>query len=274
MNTKRTVLMASLILGLLLLGTASPGLAQAPDKIKIGLMFGLTGPASPIGPVQMKGAKMVFVCNPNNPTGILTSNEVLIEVIGEARDEGVLVFLDEDFLGFVDEDKQVSLIDTIDDYPNLFVLRSFTKVYGLTGLRVGYGVASKEIVSLLSNAKIPWNVNCIAQAAASAALTDEEHLKKTHELIKAERAYLTRELKKMKGFKLYPAYANFVFVDIRESGFTSAQLKTKMLKEGILIRDCSSFRGLDDYYIRVAVKTREENERVLEAFMKVVGNSG
>jgi len=222
---------------------------------------------------EMKDTKMVFVCNPNNPTGILTPHEVLIEIIEAALDEGVLVFLDEDFLGFVDEEKQVSLIDEIDDYPNLFVLRSFTKVYGLTGLRVGYGVASEEITKLVSNAKIPWNVNCLAQAAASAALTDKEHLKKTHKLIKTERAYLTRELKKIKGFKLYPAYANFVFADIRESGFTSAQLKTKMLEEGILIRDCSSFRGLDDYYIRVAIKTRQENEMLLEAFMKAVGNS-
>ena len=222
---------------------------------------------------EMKDVKMVFVCNPNNPTGILTPHEVLVEVIEEALDEGVLVFLDEDFLGFVDEEKQVSLIDEIDGYPNIFVLRSFTKVYGLTGLRVGYGVASEEITKLLSNTKIPWNVNCLAQAAASAALTDKEHLKKTHKLIKTERTYLTRELKKMNGFKLYPAYANFVFVDIRESGFTSAQLKMKMLEEGILIRDCSSFRGLDDYYIRVAVKTRQENEGLLEAFAKVVGNS-
>ena len=221
---------------------------------------------------DIKDAKMAFVCNPNNPTSILTSHEVLTEIIEEALEEDVLLFLDEDFLEFVDEEKQVSLIDKINDYPNLFVLRSFTKVYGLTGLRVGYGIASEEITKLLSNAKIPWNVNCLAQAAASAALTDKEHLKKTRELVRAERAYLTRELKRINSFKQYPADANFIFINIKESGFTSAQLKTKMLEEGILIRDCSSFRGLDDYYIRVAVKTRQENERLLEAFAKVVGN--
>jgi len=221
---------------------------------------------------DIKDAKMAFVCNPNNPTSILTSHEVLTEIIEEALEEDVLLFLDEDFLEFVDEEKQVSLIDKINDYPNLFVLRSFTKVYGLTGLRVGYGIASEEITKLLSNAKIPWNVNCLAQAAASAALTDKEHLKKTRELVRAERAYLTRELKRINSFKQYPADANFIFINIKESGFTSAQLKGKMLEEGILIRDCSSFRGLDDYYIRVAVKTRQENERLLEAFAKVVGN--
>lgn len=221
---------------------------------------------------EIKDAKMAFICNPNNPTSILTSYDVLIAIIEEALEGNILLFLDEDFLEFVDEEKQVSLIDRIDDYPNIFVLRSFTKVYGLTGLRVGYGIASEEIIKLLSNAKIPWNVNCLAQVAALAALTDKEHLKKTRELIRAERAYLTRELMRINSFKLYPADANFIFVNIRESGFTSAQLKTKMLEEGILIRDCSSFRGLDDYHIRVAVKTREENERLLEALAKVVEN--
>jgi len=221
---------------------------------------------------EMKDAKMAFMCNPNNPTSILTPYNVLVEMIEEALEEDVLLFLDEDFLEFVDEEKQVSLVDEIDDYPNLFILQSFTKVYGLTGLRIGYGIASEEIIKLLSNAKIPWNVNCLAQAAAMTALTDREHLKKTQELIKTERAYLSRELKRIDSFKLYPADANFIFMDIRESGFTSAQLKEKMLKEGILIRDCSSFSGLDDYYIRVAVKTRQENERLLEAFAKVVEN--
>jgi threonine-phosphate decarboxylase len=221
---------------------------------------------------EIKDAKMAFICNPNNPTSILTPYDTLIGIIEEALEEDVLVFLDEDFLEFVDEEKKRSLIDKVNDYPNLFILQSFTKVYGLTGLRIGYGIASEEIIKLVSNAKIPWNVNCLAQAAASAALTDKEHLKKTRELIRAERAYLTRELKRINSFKLYPADANFIFVNIRESGFTSAQLKKKMLEEGILIRDCSSFRGLAEYYIRVAVKTRQENERLLEALAKVVGN--
>ncbi|HDQ05437.1 MAG TPA: threonine-phosphate decarboxylase [Candidatus Bathyarchaeota archaeon] len=222
---------------------------------------------------DIEDAKMAFLCNPNNPTSILTPYEVLIGIIEEALEEDVLIFLDEDFLEFVDEEKQVSLIDEIHDYPNLFILQSFTKVYGLTGLRIGYGIASEEITTLLSNAKIPWNVNCLAQVAAMAALTDKEHLKKSRELIKTERAYLTRELKRINSFKLYPADANFIFIDIRKSGFTAAQLEEKMLEQGILIRDCSSFSGLDDYYIRVAVKTRQENERLLEAFAKIVGNS-
>ena len=168
----------------------------------------------------------------------------------------------------------MSLIGRISRYPNLFVLRSFTKIFGLTGLRIGYGVASEEIIEILLTAKIPWNVNCLAQAAAIAALEDKEHLKRTRELVRGEKAFLMRELIEIKAFKVFSADANFFFMDVRQSGCTAAQLKEKMLRYGILIRDCTSFRGLDEYYVRVAVKTRGENERLLEAFRKTAGNHG
>ncbi|MBN1245452.1 threonine-phosphate decarboxylase [Candidatus Bathyarchaeota archaeon] len=221
---------------------------------------------------DLSGAKIVFFCNPNNPTSVLTPPEHLTAIVERALEENAFVFLDEDFLEFVDGEERFSLIGKIRRYPNLFVLRSFTKIFGLTGLRVGYGIASEEIINVLLNAKIPWNVNCLAQAAATAALADKEHLKKTRQLIKDEKAFLMRGLMQIKAFKVFPADANFVFVDVRQSGYTAAELKEKMLREGVLIRDCSSFRGLDEYYIRVAVKTRRENETLLETLKKIVGN--
>ena len=221
---------------------------------------------------DLSGAKIVFFCNPNNPTSVLMPPEHLTAIVERALKENVFVFLDEDFLEFIDKEEHFSLIGKIRRYPNLFVLRSFTKIFGLTGLRIGYGIATEEIINILLNAKIPWNINCLAQAAAIAALGDEEHLKKTRELIKDEKAFLMRELMRIKAFKIYPAEANFIFIDIRQSGCTAAQLKEKMLRDGMLIRDCSSFRGLDEYYIRIAVKTRRENERLLAALKKIVGN--
>jgi threonine-phosphate decarboxylase len=220
---------------------------------------------------DLNGAKIVFFCNPNNPTSVLTAPKHLTAIVDRALEENVFVFLDEDFLEFIDEEERFSFIGKIKQYPNLFVLRSFTKIFGLTGLRIGYGIASEEIIRALLNSKIPWNVNCLAQAAAIAALDDEEHLKKTRVLIKEEKAFLMQGLTQIEVFKVFPADANFIFVDIRQSGCTAAQLKEKMLMEGILIRDCSSFRGLDEYYIRVAVKTRRENERLLETLKKTVG---
>ena len=215
-------------------------------------------------------SKMIYFCNPNNPTSILTSVEKLTAIFEEALAKDVLVFLDEDFLEFVDEGEKFSLIDRVKKFPNLFVLRSFTKIYGLTGLRIGYGIASEEIVSILSNAKIPWNVNCLAQAAAVAALQDEGHLEKTLSLVRKEKAFLMQELAKFEAFKVYPPDANFIFIDVRKSGFTAAEVKEKMLGCGVLIRDCTSFAGVDEYFIRVAVKTRCENEKLLDAFKKTV----
>jgi threonine-phosphate decarboxylase len=221
----------------------------------------------------MAGAKMVFFCNPNNPTSLLTPTSQLTEIIEAALTQDILVFLDEDFLEFVENEQALSMISKIKKYPNLFVLRSFTKIFGLTGLRVGYGIASEEIINALLCAKIPWNVNCLAQSAAVAALNDQEHLQKTYKLVKEEKAFLQEGLSKIKGFKIYPPDANFFFIDVRKTGLTAAQLTQKMLSEGILIRDCTSFRGLDEYYIRIAVKQHGENVRLLEALGKVIKNN-
>jgi L-threonine-O-3-phosphate decarboxylase len=219
---------------------------------------------------EMSGVKIVFLCNPNNPTSILIPNKTLTSIVEHALEQDSFVFLDEDFLEFVENEKTLSMIHKIHDYPNLFVLRSFTKIFALTGLRVGYGIASEEIINAMLCAKIPWNVNCLAQAAAIAALKDEEHLRVTRELIKKEKANLTAGLSGIRSFKIYPSAANFFFIDIRNTGLTAAELKNKLLKQGILIRDCTSFGGLDEYYIRVAVKTRMENERLIEAFKQTV----
>jgi threonine-phosphate decarboxylase len=214
--------------------------------------------------------KVIFLCNPNNPTSTIIPRDDLLEIIENSDREQVLVFIDEDFIEFVDED--LSLASRVETYKNLFILRSLTKSFGLAGLRVGYGVSCEEITNLLSKSKIPWNVNCVAQVAAIAVLQDIEYLKRARKLIREERKFLLDELKRIRGFRILPAHANFILIDIRQTGFTSAQLKEKMLKHGILIRDCSSFKGLDGYYIRVAVRTRQENEKLLAALRNVIGN--
>jgi threonine-phosphate decarboxylase len=218
----------------------------------------------------MKGTKMAFICNPNNPTSLLTPTNQLKRILDAALEQDILVFLDEDFLEFVEGEQKLSMIGSIEKYPNLFILRSFTKLFGLTGLRVGYGIANPEIINVLLCAKIPWNVNCLAQAAAVVALNDDEHLQQTYKLIAEEKAYLQEGLSKVKGFKMYAPVANFFFIDIRGTGLTALELTKRMLAEGIMIRDCASFKGLDQYYIRVAVKLHNENVRLLKALSKVI----
>ena len=218
----------------------------------------------------MTGAKMAFVCNPNNPTSLLVPRGDLERILDAALERDVLVFLDEDFLEFVEGEQEYSMISSINKYVNLFVLRSFTKLFGLTGLRVGYGIAGREIIDVLMCTKIPWNVNCLAQAAAVVALKDEEHLYRTHRLICEEKAFLLKGLMGVRGFRVFVPDANFFFIDIRGTGYTAAELTQKLLELGIMIRDCSSFRGLGQYYIRVAVKLHEENVRLLQVLGKVL----
>jgi len=219
---------------------------------------------------RMTGAKILFLCNPNNPTSMLIPKDTLIDIVERALKQDTLVFLDEDFLEFVEGERELSLIGSIDRFPNLFVLRSFTKIFGLTGLRVGYGISSAKIVNALLCTKIPWNVNCIAQAAAIAALKDDKHLRVTRELVKKEKAWLSAQLACFGDFRVFVPAANFFFIDVRKSGLTAGEIKKAVLHEGVLIRDCTSFRGLDQYYIRVAVKTHSENERLIDALKKTV----
>ena len=219
---------------------------------------------------EMEGLRAVFLCNPNNPTSMLIPDNTLREIIEKALEEEVVVLLDEDFIEFVEDEKRHSLVNRISKYPNVFVLRTFTKFYGLTGLRVGYGIADEETIEVFSKAKMPWNVNSLAQAAARAAMTDKEHSRRTIELMKKEKKFLSNELSRIDGFHVFPADTNFILVDVRKTGFRASQLREKMIRHGLLVRDCSSFIGLDTFYVRVAVRTRKENERLLDAFRKVL----
>jgi threonine-phosphate decarboxylase len=219
---------------------------------------------------EMEGAKAVFLCNPNNPTSMLIPNSTLKGIVEKALEEEVVVLLDEDFIEFVEDEKRHSLVNRISKYPNVFVLRTFTKFYGLTGLRVGYGIADEETIEVFSKAKMPWNVNSLAQAAARAALADKEHSRRTIEVVKEEKKFLSNELSRINGFYVFPADTNFILVDVRKTGFRASQLREKMIRHGLLVRDCSSFIGLDTFYVRVAVRTRKENERLLDAFRKVL----
>jgi threonine-phosphate decarboxylase len=238
-----------------------------PHHVRLGPDFGLH---SNLFKNTMNRVKAIFLCNPNNPTSILAERDEVTNIIEEARDRNVLVFLDEDFMEFVEEKKRYSLIKEAISYGNVFVLKSFTKIYGLTGLRIGYGIASKQMISLLHKAKIPWNINCLAQVAAIEALGDREHLRKTRSLLQRETGFLLDELEKIRGLRVVTPDANFIIINIKNLGITALKLKEKMIRRHILIRDCSTFHGLDEYYIRLAVKTREENEMMLEHLKKII----
>jgi threonine-phosphate decarboxylase len=191
-------------------------------------------------------------------------------ILEEARERDILVLLDEDCMDFVEDEKRFFLAGEVEKYPNLFTLRSFTKFFALPGLRIGYGVASKNMVELLSKAKVPWNINCLAQAAALKALENRRYQQKTRETIKKERHFLTVKLESFMELRVYPSEANFILINIENTCLTADKVKERMLEHRILIRDCNSFRGLNHHYIRVTVRSRRENTRLIKALRKVL----
>ena len=207
----------------------------------------------------------VFVCNPNNPTGKLLSKRNLLKIVQAAKKKSSLVFVDESFIELVPKSNQ-SVIKFIKKFSNLFILRSMTKSFGLAGIRVGYGIGSKQIISVLNNLKIPWNVSGLAQHAAGAALCSTSYLNKAKKIIKKESQYLRNSISKIDGFECHDAAANFILIKTKQKSKT---IQKKLLKKKILIRDCSSFRGLNNNYIRIAVKTRKENKKLVKALEKI-----
>jgi len=203
----------------------------------------------------------VFICNPNNPTGVLIQKKEMLKIISATKKKSTIVFVDETFIEHVPGYDE-SVIKHLKNLENLFILRSLTKSFGLAGIRIGYGVGSPQIIDPLQKIKIPWNVSNMAQLAASAAVCYHPFLDKTRKLIKKERNFISSNLAKSKKFTCYTSATNFLLVKTK---IKSKLLQKKLLKQKILIRDCSTFRGLNQNYIRVAVKTRRENIKLLKA---------
>jgi threonine-phosphate decarboxylase len=206
----------------------------------------------------------IFVCNPNNPTGVLTSQKNVLKILDVSRDNSSLVFVDECFIELASNPHE-SIVPKLRRFDNLFVLRSMTKSFGLAGLRVGYGLGSKNMIEILNRIKIPWNVNGIAQEIAIKALSYRSHLERTRKLVTKERKFLKDSISKIRGLQYHDSDSNFILI---KSKIRSKQLQKKLLNKNILVRDCSSFEGLDDKFIRVAVRTHRENQRLVKELRK------
>ena len=220
--------------------------------------------------ISYEKPKMVFICNPNNPPSKVIRREEMLSIVEECARKNVFVFVDEAYVDFVDKPWEVTVAPDVNDYWNLFVLHSITKIHGMPGLRVGYGISNHEFINVLEGVKQPWNVNCLAQVAAIEGLKDEDHLGKTREIIASGRKYLAEKIGFFKSLYLYKPEANFLLININKAGMTAAQLKGKLARKRILIRDCSSFRNIDRYHVRVSVRTPEENQKLIEALKETL----
>lgn len=202
----------------------------------------------------------VFICNPNNPTGKLLGKQQMRIILETARKNSSFVFVDECFMDLATSNQ--SVIPLLDKYTNLLILKSFTKSFALAGIRIGFALSSKIVTSTLYKVKIPWSVNGLAQKIAIEALKNKSCIIDARKLIQKERIYLTCSISGISGFKCIETSANFILINSRKS---SKLVCKKLLSHHILVRDCSTFRGLDDHFIRVSVKTHKNNVKLIEA---------
>lgn len=206
---------------------------------------------------------MAFLCNPNNPTGSLLKREEVLKIAEAARESKCFLVVDEAFIDFTPDE---SVIADVRDNPYLMVLRSMTKFYALTGLRIGYGVFHKDLIERIKEFKEPWTVNNLAQKAAIAALEDSVYVDKTFNLINEEKAFMEKRFRETE-IKYFPSAANYYLLKIENAGDVVSSLR----KKGMLVRDCSNYKGLGRSYIRVAVKSHKHNEALLEELLKLCG---
>lgn len=205
------------------------------------------------------------VGNPNNPTGTLLTREELMQLADAAAARKTWLLVDESFLDFLPDDAPYSLLDAAAEKPYLFVIRSLTKFFALPGLRLGFGAASPSAVQAMERGKDVWNVNLLAQEAGAAALQDHAYAEESRGLVAEERRFLCSRLASLPGVRVYPTQVNFLLLDIRGTHLSSTELTARMRREGVLIRDCGNYPGLDGRsYVRLAVRQHEENVKLLE----------
>lgn len=240
-------------------------------------------------PRPYEGRGLLFLCNPSNPTGQLISKVNMLRIVDNARKRRVFVVVDEVFIDFVENEKERTLIQEAVKRNNLFVIRSLTKFFALPGIRIGHGIGNKRLLEKLKTHQEHWSVNALAQIAGIAALRDREYIKKTKGLISEEREFLYHRLSKIKGLKPYPSVTNFILCQLTGRKHLSAlisgiytpaayytkksaskSLQKKLIQKNILIRDCSSFRSLSNRYIRIAIRTRKENLRLISSLSKIL----
>jgi histidinol-phosphate aminotransferase len=201
--------------------------------------------------------RIVFVANPNNPTGTLAPREELIRFVNEVPDD-VLLVMDEAYIEFLDDPLDLVSLVRLGARRNLILMRTFSKIYGLAGLRIGYGIADSELVSALEKIRQPFNLNLLAQAAALAALDDAEHVCKTRQNNFAGLEFFERAFRDL-NLEFVPSHANFILVRVGEG----QRVFETMQRQGVIVRPMGGYQLPE--WIRISIGTPKENERCLQA---------
>lgn len=207
---------------------------------------------------------MVFLCVPNNPTGSVIEKKRLLAIADICEKNNIILVLDECFNDFLEQPKAYSMLDSITGRKSLVILKSFTKMYALAGLRLGYAVSCNHaLLEKMYRHRQPWAVSTLAQRAGIAALAQTEFAVRSRMYLQAEKKFLEKGLAAL-GCHVFAGNANFLFF------YSAANWKERLLEKGFLIRDCGNYRGLEKGYYRIAVRMHEDNVRLLEAMRLVL----
>lgn len=213
----------------------------------------------------------IFLGNPNNPTGKLLTRKQLAAYLSFSEERGIWTVVDESFLDFLPEQEQYTVRDLVGEYRHLLVVRSLTKFYAMPGIRIGFASGHEALVKRLEQGRDVWNVNSLAQAAGVAALGLKEYHRESRRFVQQEKDWLYARLGEIRGICPLQPSVNFIMAGVADTGLTSDELTARMRRQGVLVRNCANYAGLEgQQYIRLAVRTREENEQMLKSLEAVV----
>jgi threonine-phosphate decarboxylase len=215
-----------------------------------------------------KGYDALYICNPNNPTGVLTSKKALKEIVLSAQRHATAVIIDETFIDFSENQ---SMKHETEQLKNLYILRSMTKFFALPGLRAGYVISSRENIKKLKAGQEPWTMNALAQYAGIESLRDKDYIRRSLSYMKTARRELVAALHTVPCLEIFESGANYLLIKLHDPApLTVSELYEKLLSEKIVIRKCNTFQGMGDKYFRIAVRKKSENNKLIRKLRKIL----
>ncbi|MDW7669123.1 MAG: threonine-phosphate decarboxylase CobD [Bacillota bacterium] len=209
---------------------------------------------------------IIFLCNPNNPTGVVVDKSLLEMILNKCLTTSTYFVLDESFIDFLYDSKNYSLVNKINLNKYLIILKSFTKIFAMPGIRLGYCISSDaNLISKLKKNGPPWNISTTSEKCGIAAVKEKQYIEKSVKYIISQRNYLIKELEKLE-LKVFPSKGNYILFKFKGK----FDLKKSLEKEGILIRSCYNYKGLDNHYYRIAVKKEFDNNILIDKLKKII----
>ena len=220
------------------------------------------------------GRIIVFLGNPNNPDGTLLDKDHIRTVASMLKDANSLLVIDESFIDFVGndplQDNEHSIRSLVNEFDNIIVVHSFTKFYAVPGLRIGAAFTNETLITQLQQYIPSWSVNTLAQAYTKAALNDVDYIKRTKQELNEERAFMYNALDAIEGITVYPPSANFMLFQVNQEGITANYINEELKKYNMIVRNCDSYVGLTNHWVRIAIKDHDTNIKLVDKLTNIL----